>query len=102
MRTTNENERILENLGKNKRTRICPFSGKKWAKTGKKRANEIKPWRNRAEPKVSPNFDLGSPRPGRKLQWLRRKLTFNFGHSYSRKGNFVQPKTALYDLNSPK
>jgi hypothetical protein len=43
MRTTNENERILENLGKNKQTRICPFLpifcpflGKKWAKTGKK------------------------------------------------------------------
>ena len=81
MRTTNENERILEKLGKNKRTRICPFlpifcpfSGKKWAITGKKQANEIEPWRNRAKPKVSPNFDSGSPRPGAHFSPKRQHL----------------------------
>ena len=43
MRTTNENERILANLGKNEQNRncpflpiFCPFSGKKWAKTGER------------------------------------------------------------------
>ena len=64
MRTTNENKRILENLGKNKRTRICPFLPIFGQKMGKKWANKIEPWQNRAKPKVSPNFDSGSPRPG--------------------------------------
>ena len=30
------------------------------AKTGKKQANETKPWQNRAKQKDSPNFGLGS------------------------------------------
>ena len=32
-------------------------------KRGKKRANKTKAWRNRAKPKVSPNFDSGLPLP---------------------------------------
>ena len=76
MRMTNENERILANLGKNEQNRIWANLdetgkkrvnlgeiGQKTGKTGKKRANETEPWRNRAKPKVSPNFDSGSPRP---------------------------------------
>jgi hypothetical protein len=76
-RTTNESERILENLGK-KRTnpnpgefgrnrgetgqktgefgRIWAKNGQKWAKMGKKRANETETWQNRAKPKVSPKL----------------------------------------------
>ena len=56
MRTTNENKRILENLGKNKRTRICPFlpifcpflgkKGQKRAKNGRTKSNPGKTGRN--------------------------------------------------------
>ena len=38
MRTTNKNEWILANLGKNKRKRICPMFARFWAKNGQKRA----------------------------------------------------------------
>ena len=95
MRTTNENEQILANLGETEQTcqeaswakpgetgqktgilrqkrgktgekmgKLGQNRAKNRAKPGKKWANDAEPWRNRAKPKVSPNFGLGSPLPG--------------------------------------
>ena len=50
MRMTNENERILENFGKNKRTRICPFLpifGQKMGKNGRTKLNPGETGQNR-------------------------------------------------------
>ena len=71
MRTTNESERILENLGKNERIRIRANlgetgvkNGRIWATMGKKWANETETWQNRAKPKVSPKLYSDSGIPG--------------------------------------
>ena len=60
MRTTNESERILENLCKNEWIRIRANLGETGQKPGefgqkmgKKRANETETWQNSAKPKVS-------------------------------------------------
>ena len=55
--------RVYTKTNEHEFARFCPFFAHFWAKNGQKRANENEPWQNRAKPKVSPNFDSGSPRP---------------------------------------
>ena len=71
MHTTNENEQILAKRT-NERTKepnlpvfahFLPIFRQKMGKNRQKRANKTEPWRNRAKPKVSQNFDSGSPLP---------------------------------------